>query len=118
MAKAKHSVATRKRKKKLLKQTKGYFGDRSKQFQQARRALAQALEYSYRDRRTKKRDFRRLWIARINAACRQEGMTYSAFMKGMKSAGVGLDRKIIADLAVKETAAFNKLLAIAKKPKA
>jgi large subunit ribosomal protein L20 len=115
MAKIKHSVATRRRKKRLLKKTKGYWGDRSKQFQQARRALMHALVYAYRDRRVKKRDFRRLWITRINAACRAEGITYSQLMNGLKKAHVALDRKILADLAVKDASAFKKLVEIAKK---
>ena len=114
MAKVKHSAAARKRKKKVLKQAKGYWGDRSKQFQQARRSLMHALVYAYRDRRNKKRNFRALWIARINAACRQAGITYSAFMNGLKKAKVGLDRKIIADLAVKDSRVFKKLVEIAK----
>jgi large subunit ribosomal protein L20 len=114
MAKIKHSVATRRRKKRVLKQAKGYWGDRSKQFQQSRRALMHALVYAYRDRRVKKREFRRLWIARINAACRAAGTTYSRFMDGLKKAKVSLDRKIIADLAVRDSAAFKKLVEIAK----
>jgi len=114
MAKAKHSVATRKRKKRTLKKAKGYWGDRSKQYQQARRALMHAMVYSYRDRRNKKREFRSLWITRINAACRQEGITYGAFMNGLKKAKVALDRKVLAELAVKDSAAFEKLLTIAK----
>lgn len=114
MSKIKHSVATRKRKKKLLKKTKGFWGDRSKQFQQARRALMHALVYAYRDRRVKKREFRSLWIARINAACRGEGITYSVFMNGLKKSKVGLDRKVLADLAVNDSMAFKKLVEIAK----
>jgi large subunit ribosomal protein L20 len=114
MAKVKHSVATRKRKKRLLKKTKGYWGDRSKQFQQARRSLMHALVYAYRDRRVKKRTFRRLWISRINAACRACGITYSKFINGLKKAKVSLDRKILADLAVKDSQAFKKLVEIAK----
>ncbi len=114
MAKVKHSVATRKRKKRLLKKAKGYWGDRSKQFQQARRSLMHALVYAYRDRRVKKRTFRRLWISRINAACRACGITYSKFINGLKKAKVSLDRKILADLAVKDSQAFKKLVEIAK----
>ncbi len=114
MAKVKHSVATRKRKKRLLKKAKGFWGDRSKQYQQARRALMHALVYAYRDRRIKKRNFRRLWISRINAACRASGITYSAFMHGLKIAKVSLDRKILADLAIKDNQAFKKLVEIAK----
>lgn len=115
MAKVKHSVTTHKRKKRLLKKTKGFWGDRSKQYQQARRALMHALVYAYRDRRIKKREFRRLWISRINAACRTAGLTYSAFMHGLKKAKVGLDRKILADLAVKDSQAFKKLIEMIKK---
>ena len=114
MAKVKHSVATRKRKKRLLKKAKGYWGDRSKQFQQARRSLMHALVYAYRDRRVKKRTFRRLWIIRINAACRAYGITYSKFINGLKKAKVSLDRKILADLAVRDSQAFKKLVEIAK----
>jgi len=114
MAKVKHSVATKKRKKRVLKSAKGFWGDRSKQFQQARRALMHALVYAYRDRKAKKREFRKLWVARINAACREHGLTYSKFMNGLKKAKITLDRKILADLAVKEPQAFKKLLEIAK----
>jgi len=114
MAKAKHSVATRKRKKRLLKRTKGFWGDRSKQFQQARRALMHALVYAYRDRRVKKRTFRQLWITRLNAACRQEGLAYNKFINGLKKAQVKLDRKALADLAVNDTQVFKKLVEIAK----
>ncbi|MCM8780484.1 MAG: 50S ribosomal protein L20 [Candidatus Omnitrophica bacterium] len=114
MAKVKHSVATHKRKKKILYQAEGFWGDRSKQFQQARRALMHALVYAYRDRRNKKRQFRRLWIIRINAACRQAGITYNRFINGLKKAKVRLDRKILADLAVTDNRAFEKLVEIAK----
>ena len=114
MAKAKHSVATRKRKKKVLKKAKGYWGDRSKQFQQARRALMHALVYAFRDRKVKKREFRKLWIARINAACRAEGITYSVFMNGLKKASIDIDRKVLADLAVHDKAAFTKIAEQAK----
>jgi large subunit ribosomal protein L20 len=114
MAKVKHSVATKRRKKRVLKQAKGFWGDRSKQYQQARRALMHALVYAYRDRKIKKREFRRLWITRINAACRLAGTTYSSFMNGLKKAKVSIDRKILADLAVKDNAAFKKLVEIAK----
>ena len=110
MAKIKHSVATRKRKKRTLKKAKGFWGDRSKQYQQAKRALMHALVYAYRDRKVKKRQFRRLWITRINAACRSAGITYSKFMNGLKKAKVTIDRKILADLAVKDSQAFKKLV--------
>jgi len=115
MAKASHSVATRKRKKKVLKQAKGFWGDRSKQYQQAKRVLMHALEYAYRDRKNKKREFRKLWITRINAACRQAGITYSVFMSGLKKSKINLDRKILADLAVRDNPAFNKIVELIKK---
>ena len=115
MAKAKHSVATRKRKKKVLKQAKGFWGDRSKQYQQAKRVLMHALKYAYRDRRNKKREFRSLWITRINAAARQAGVSYSVFINGLKKSKINLDRKILADLAVRDNHAFKKLVEIIKK---
>ena len=114
MPKTKHSVATHRRKKKTLKAAKGYWGDRSKQFQQARRTLMHALTYAYRDRKVRKRDFRALWIQRINAACRAEGITYSKFINGLKKAKVTLDRKMLADIAVKDSAVFKKIVEIAK----
>lgn len=114
MAKIKHSVASKKRKKRVLKKAKGYFGDRSKQFEQARRTVNRAMVYEYRDRRVKKRDFRQLWIIRINAACREAGITYSNFMNGLKKASINLDRKILADLAVNDNKVFLKLTEIAK----
>lgn len=114
MTKVKHSVATRRRKTKTLKAAKGYWGDRSKQYQQARRTLMHALVYAYRDRKNKKREFRRLWISRINAACRSSGITYSRFINGLKNAKVSIDRKILADLAVRDSKAFEKLVEIAK----
>jgi large subunit ribosomal protein L20 len=115
MAKARHSVATRKKKKKILKAAKGYWGDRSKQYQQAKRTLVHALRYAYRDRRNKKREFRSLWIARINAACREIGISYSVFMDGLKKSKITLDRKILADLAVRDNLAFKKLVESIKK---
>jgi len=114
MAKVKHSVATRRRKKRTLKSAKGFWGDRSKQYQQARRTLMHALVYAYRDRRNKKRAFRGLWITRINAACRQAGLTYSQLIHGLKKAKVDIDRKILAELAVNDSAVFKKLIEIAK----
>ena len=114
MAKIKHSVASKRRKKRVLKKAKGYWGDRSKQFEQARRTLMHAMVYAYRDRKVKKRDFRKLWIVRINAACREAGITYSRFMSGLKKAKIELDRKILADLAINDSKAFKKLVEIAK----
>ena len=114
MTRVRHSPASRKRKKKVLKEAKGYFGDRSKQYQQAKRTVTRAYVYAFRDRRVKKREFRRLWIVRINAACRAAGIKYGPFISGLKKAGIDLDRKILADLAVKDTNVFNKLVEIAK----
>ncbi len=116
MAKIKHSVATHKRKKRVLKKSKGYWGDRSKQFQQARRTQMRAMVYAYRDRRVKKREIRALWIVRINAACRELGLglTYSKLINGLKKAKIELDRKVLAELAVNDTKAFKKLAEIAK----
>jgi len=114
MAKVKHSVATRRRKKRVLKQAEGYWGDRSKQFQQARRAVMHALVYQFRDRKNRKRDFRRLWISRLNAACRSSGIKYSLFINGLKKAQVGLDRKVLSDLAIRDQKAFEELVKIAK----
>jgi large subunit ribosomal protein L20 len=114
MAKIRHSAATKRRKKKVLRQAKGFFGDRSKQFQQARRAVMHALVYQYRDRKVRKREFRALWIARLNAACRAEGMIYSRFMAGLKKAKVGIDRKMLAEICVKDTEVFKKLVKLAK----
>jgi len=114
MAKVKHSAETKKRKKKILKQAKGFFGDRSKQFQQARRAVAHALVYQFRDRKARKRDFRGLWIVRVNAACRAEGISYSRFMNGLKKAKIQLDRKMLADIAVRDPEVFKKIVEMAK----
>jgi large subunit ribosomal protein L20 len=114
MTRVKHSTASKRRKKRLLKRTKGFWGDRSKQFQQARRTLMHALVYAYRDRRNKKREFRRLWVSRINAACRAEGITYSSFIHGLKKAKVGLDRKVLAEVAARDAKTFKKLVEIAK----
>ena len=114
MARVRYSPARRKRKKRLLKRAKGYYGDRSKQYQQAKRTVTRALVYAYRDRRVKKREFRRLWIARVNAACRSAGIKYSQFIDGLKKSKVNLNRKILADLAVRDSRAFKKLVEIAK----
>jgi large subunit ribosomal protein L20 len=114
MARTKHSVATHRRKKRLLKKAKGYRLDRSKQYQQARHTLERALVYAYRDRRVKKREFRKLWIVRINAACRQLGISYNRFLNGLKKAKIALNRKMLADLAVHDNQAIRKLIEITK----
>jgi len=114
MARVTNGPATRRRRKKVLKQAKGFSGRRKSSFKIARQTLTRALVYAYRDRRARKRDFRRLWIVRINAAVRAENLSYSQFVNGLKKAGVELDRKILADLAVNEPAAFGKLVQTAK----
>ncbi|MCM8800767.1 MAG: 50S ribosomal protein L20 [Candidatus Omnitrophica bacterium] len=114
MTKVKHSVTTHKRKKRVLKKAKGFWGDRAKQFQQARRTLMRAMVFAYRDRRRKKRLFRRLWITRLNAACRQQGITYSGFIHALKEANIKIDRKLLADLAIRDEKAFERIVEIAR----
>ena len=106
MPRVNHAVATKKRKKKVLKQAKGYWGARSRLFRTAQEAVDRAQAYAYRDRRQRKRDFRRLWIVRINAAARHNGMSYSQLVHGLDQAGVAINRKVLADLAVRDPAAF------------
>ena len=108
------SPVRRRRHKKILKQVKGHVGGPRKLFRSATVALDRALSYSYRDRRTRKRDFRRLWITRINAACRQRGIKYSLFINGLARSGAKVDRKIMADLAVRDEAAFDELVKLAQ----
>lgn len=110
MARVKSGKVTRRRHKKFLKLAKGYWGRRSKIFRPAHEAVMHALRYAFRDRRRKKRDFRRLWIARINAAARQSGMSYSRLISGLKKQGVAVNRKILADLAVRDAKAFGQLV--------
>ena len=114
MPRVRHSVASKKRKKKVLKQTKGYWGARSRLFRTAQEALNRAQVYAYRDRRNKKRDFRRLWIVRINAAARLNGLSYSQLIHGLNQAGVEVNRKILADLAVRDPEAFAAVVERAK----
>jgi large subunit ribosomal protein L20 len=114
MPRATSSVARNKRKKKVLKEARGQFGARSKLYRTAKNAVERGWAYSYRDRRRRKRDFRRLWIARINAGARQHDITYSRFIYGLRSAGVELNRKALADLAVREPEAFAELARIAR----
>lgn len=115
MTRIKGGTVTRRRHKKVLKQTKGHRGTKHSLYRRAHESLLKALSYSFRHRRERKGDFRRLWIVRINAAARQEGISYSKFMDGLKKAGVEIDRKMLADMAVREPAAFSKLVTIAKK---
>ena len=110
----KTGIVRRRRHKKLLKQAKGFFSGRRKHFRKAKEQLERSLVYAYRDRRNKKRDFRRLWITRINAACRLNGMSYSKFIHGLNKAGIELDRKILADMAMNDAAAFTKVVDAAK----
>ncbi|HUX13478.1 MAG TPA: 50S ribosomal protein L20 [Spirochaetia bacterium] len=98
------------RRKKILKQTKGFWGKRSKLHRVAKDALAKALSYSYRDRRGRRREFRKLWIARISAACRNEGMTYSRFINGLNRANIQMDRKALSNLAIEDAQAFKALV--------
>ena len=115
MVRVRHSVASHRRKKRVLKKAKGQWGDRSKRFRHAKESLMHSLKYSYRDRRLKKRTFRNLWIVRINAACRVSGITYSQFINGLKKAKISLDRKALAEVAVSDKMAFKKLVELAKK---
>ena len=106
MPRSVNAVASRKRRKKILKAARGYFGARSKVYTVAKNAVDRALQYAYRDRRNKKRAFRRLWIARINAGARQHGISYSKLMHGLKENNVDLNRKVLADLAMNHPTAF------------
>src|SRR5690554_1755381 len=114
MARVKRGVIARRRHKKILKQAKGYYGARSRVFRVAKQAVIKAGQYVYRDRRQRKRQFRQLWIARINAGARVNGLSYSKFINGLKKASIEIDRKILADLAVHEKAAFAALVEKAK----
>ena len=114
MPRAKGGPKTRQRRKKVLKQAKGYWGGRRRLYRSAAETVLRALAFAHRDRRAKKREFRSLWILRINAACRALGMPYSSFMNGLKKAGVDLNRKILADMAMNDPAAFGALVSQAK----
>lgn len=114
MPRSRPKVYAHKRHKKVLKFTKGQYGSRSKLFKRANEAMLKSLFYAYRDRRNRKRDFRRLWITRINAASRLNGLSYSRFIYGLKQANVQVDRKVLADIAVHDPAAFGQLAELAK----
>ena len=114
MPRVRKSPASRRRRKRILKAAKGYRGGRSKLIRTASESVDRALKYAYRDRRQRKRDFRALWITRINAAVRPYGLSYSRFMNGLKKANVGLDRKVLADLAVRDQQSFGRLAQIAQ----
>ncbi len=113
MARVKRAVQSKKRHKAVLEQAKGYYGNKSRTFRAANEQLLHSGQYAFRDRRARKGQFRRLWIQRINAACRQNGTTYSSFIAGLKTAGVQVDRKILADLAVSDPSAFSRLVEMA-----
>lgn len=115
MPRAKGGVVTRRRHKKILKLAKGYWGRKSKIFRPANQQVLKSLSYAYRDRRVRKREFRKLWITRINAAARQNGMSYSRLMSGLRNAGVDINRKMLADLAVNDQQVFGELVSVAKK---
>jgi len=114
MSRTKNAVASRKRRKKILKLAKGYRGARSRTITQATDAVRKAKQYQYKHRRLRKRDFRRLWIVRINAATREHGMSYSLFINGLSKANIEIDRKMLAELAVSEPIAFKELVSTAK----
>ncbi|RMG86405.1 MAG: 50S ribosomal protein L20 [Chloroflexi bacterium] len=114
MPRAKTGFVRRRKHKKVLKMVKGQWGTRGRLFKRSNEAMLKSLFYSYRDRRARRRDMRRLWIIRINAAARQNGLSYSRFMYGLKAAGVELDRKMLADIAVRDAAAFTKLVELSQ----
>ena len=114
MPRATNNVAARSRHRKLLKQAKGYRGGKSRLYKTAKEAVDRSLVYAYRDRKARKRTFRRLWIIRLNAAARAQGLSYNQFVAGCRKAGIQLDRKVLADLAVSDPAAFGKIAAEAK----
>jgi large subunit ribosomal protein L20 len=114
MARVKRSVAARKKRRKVLGQARGYWGTKKSSYRRAKEQVQRSLRYQYRDRRVRKREFRRLWIARINAAARENGLTYGEFINGLSLAGVELNRKVLADLAVHEPEAFAGLCARAR----
>ena len=118
MARVKGAMMSRKRRNKIMKLAKGYWGSKSKHFRVANQAVMKSLSYAYTGRKLKKRDFRSLWITRISAACKLNGMNYSSFMHGLKTAGVVIDRKMLAELAVNNEAAFTQLAEMAKKANA
>ena len=115
MARVKGAMMTRKRRNKIMKMAKGYWGSKSKHFRVANQAVMKSLTYAYVGRKNKKRDFRQLWITRISAACKMNGMNYSSFMHGLKVAGIEINRKMLSEMAIHAAAAFTALVEIAKK---
>lgn len=114
MARVKRSISARKKRRATLKAARGYYGMKSRSYKNAKQQVRRSMQYQYRDRRVKKREFRKLWITRINAAARLNGMSYSTFINGLKKAGVELDRKVLADIAVNDEKAFAELVKVAK----
>ncbi|MFQ5743131.1 MAG: 50S ribosomal protein L20 [Acidobacteriota bacterium] len=114
MPRTKRGSVHAKRRRRILKEAKGYYGAKSRLYSEAREAVDRAMQHSYRGRKRKKRDFRRLWITRINAASRQHGLSYSHFMAGLRRAGIGLDRKVLAEIAIEDPQAFAQLTSTAK----
>ena len=115
MARVKRAVSAHKKRRTVLNRAKGYYGAKSRSYRTAKEQVQHSLQYMYRDRRNKKREIRRLWITRINAAARINGMSYSVLMNGLKKAGVQLDRKVLSDMAVNDPAAFTAITEVAKK---
>ena len=114
MSRVKHAVATKRHRKRVLKAAEGQWGGRHRFYRRAKESVAKGMMYSYRDRKARKRNFRSLWIVRINAACREHGISYSRFVEGLKKAKVAIDRKILSELAVSDKKAFGKLVETAK----
>ena len=115
MARVKRAVNAKKKRRTVFKRAKGYYGAKSRSYRAAKEQVQHSLQYAYRDRRNKKREIRRLWITRINAAARINGLSYSVFMHGLKEAGIELDRKVLSDMAINDADGFAQLCAIAKK---
>ena len=115
MPRVKRAVSAHKKRRTVLNRAKGYYGAKSRSYRAAKEQVQHSLQYQYRDRRTKKREIRRLWITRINAAARINGLSYSVFMNGLKKAGVELDRKVLSDMAINDPEAFASLVEVAKK---
>ena len=118
MARVKRAVHSKKHRRATLERAKGYYGNKSRSYRAANEQVMHSLQYAYRDRRARKGEFRKLWITRINAACRQNGVSYSRFINGLKTAGIEVDRKILADLAVTDPAAFTALVEAATEAQA
>ena len=114
MVRVRSTITAHKRKKRVLKKAKGQFGHKSRRYQQAKRSIIKGMTYAYRDRKVRKRDFKGLWIVRINAACKESGISYSRFMNGLKKANVDIDRKALSDLAVSSPSVFKKLVKLSK----